>query len=269
MPHVSGLFIYPVKSCRGHAVDRADVDAWGFVGDRRYMVVSPDGQFFTQRQHPRMALIDTELTARGLALSSPNHGEVFIAAAENHGAKRVTVWSSTVAAEECGDAAAEWLSRFLGVPARLVRMGPDFDRPVKPGKARPGDVVTFADAYPFLVVGETSLAHLNDRIMANGGDPVPMDRFRPNLVIADCDPFAEDAWPQFRAGDVVFRNAGPCARCVVTTTDQQTAERGKEPLKTLATFRRDAADPTDVNFGTNLVHETKHGSVRVGDDIIV
>jgi len=269
MPHVTGLFVYPVKSCRGHSLASAEVDAWGFVGDRRYMVVSPDGQFFTQRTLPRMALIDTELTANGLTLGSPNHGEVHIAASENYGTKQVTVWKNTVFAEECGDDAAEWLTRFLGTPARLVRMGPNFDRPVKPSKAKLGDIVTFADAFPFLILSEESLADLNDRIVASGGEPVPMDRFRPNLVIRAGAPFIEDTWSRFRIGDVVFRNGGPCARCIVTTTDQQTGERGKEPLKTLAMYRRDPAEPTDVNFGINLIHETKRGTIRVGDALML
>lgn len=268
VPRVTGLFVYPVKSCRGHAVERAEVDAWGFLDDRRYLIVSPDGQFFTQRALPRLALVDTELTARGLTLGAAHHGEVFVAAAEQHGRRQVTVWKNTVAADDCGAAAAEWLTRFLGTPAHLVRMGPDFDRPVKPSQARPGDQVTFADAFPFLVISEASLAHLNDRIIAAGGEAVPMDRFRPNLVVSNTVPFAEDDWPTFRAGDIMFRNAGPCGRCIVTTTDQRTGERGKEPLRTLATFRRDVADPTEVNFGANLVHETKRGAVRLGDAVI-
>ena len=264
-PRVAGIFLYPVKSCRGHAVTHASVDAWGFVGDRRYLVVSPDGEFFTQRQHPQMARIDTELTPAGLRLGASHHGDVFVPLAESHGVKRVTVWKNTVEAEDCGEEVSTWLTRVIGTPARLLRMGRDFSRPVKPAQARAGDQVSFADAFPFLAISEASLAELNDRIVAHGGEPVPMDRFRSNLVISGCAPFAEDGWRLFRAGEVTFRHAGPCARCSVTTTDQQTGERGKEPLRTLATFRRDPHEPGDINFGVNLVHETKHGSVRVGD----
>jgi uncharacterized protein YcbX len=129
-------------------------------------------------------------------------------------------------------------------------------------------VVSFADAVPFLATSEASLADLNDRIQENQGEPVPMDRFRPNIVVAGGDAFAEDAWNRVRIGSAIFRNAGPCARCIVITTDQRTGERGKEPLKTLASYRRDATDPTNVNFGTNLIHETKQGVVRVGDEIV-
>jgi uncharacterized protein len=123
----------------------------------------------------------------------------------------------------------------------------------------------FADAYPFLLMTESSVADLNDRIQENGGDPVPMNRFRPNIVTDGSGALDEDTWTRFSIGGVTFRNAGPCARCIVTTTNQSTGERGKEPLRTLATYRRDAADPTDVNFGINLIHETKTGRVCVGD----
>lgn len=271
MPRVSALHIYPVKSCRGHSIATADADNWGFVGDRRYMVVSAiDGLFLTQRTHPRMALIETELTARGLTLASPNHASVtvssMVSATENP-QRSVTIWKDTVAAVDCGDEVAEWLSRFLGLPLRLVHTGANFHRSVSPKHARPGDEVSFADGAPMLVVSEASLAELNDRIVAQGGEPVPMNRFRPNIVLSGGTAFAEDTLTRFRLGDVVFRHVGLCARCPITTTDQFTAARGKEPLKTLATFRRDVADPTDVNFGVNLVNETKSGTVRVGDEV--
>lgn len=266
---LSGLFIYPVKSCRGLSVPSAELDDHGIVGDRRFMVVAEtDGLFLTQRSHPRMALIETSLTPDMLILSTPKHGSVSVPRASNltpHASlqRRVTVWKSTTAADDCGDEPAEWLSDFLGLPLRLVRMGGTYQRPIVKPTAQPGDVVSFADGYPFLILSEASLADLNSRLKL----PLPMNRFRPNLVIAGCAAFAEDAWTRIRIGDVVFRNAGPCARCPITTTDQETAARGKEPLKTLATYRRDPDDPTDVNFGINLIHETKRGTVRVGDAV--
>jgi uncharacterized protein YcbX len=263
--HLSALHIYPVKSCRGLSVPAAELDDHGLVGDRRFMVVTEaDGQFLTQRSHPRMALIETALTSRTLVLSSPNRGAVTIPLDASAGLRRVTVWKSTVTADDCGDEPAAWLSAFLGQPLRLVRMGGTFQRPIVKPVARPGDVVSFADAYPLLVISEASLADLNDRLVARHEAPLPMNRFRPNLVVAGCAPYAEDTWERLRLGPVVLRNAGPCARCVVTTTDQLTAERGKEPLRTLASYRRDPADPTDVNFGTNLIHETKRGVIQVG-----
>jgi uncharacterized protein YcbX len=180
------------------------------------------------------------------------------------------VWKSeNLLAEDCGAEAAAFLSDFLSVPCRLARIGTAFTRPILKAAAHPGENVTFADAFPLLVISEASLADLNDRVVERGEDPLPMDRFRPNLVVTGCPPFAEDTWPRFRIGDVTFRSSGPCARCIMITTDQATAERGKEPLRTLATYRRDAIDPTDVNFGQNLIHETKSGGLRLGDKMAI
>ena len=261
---VTGLFLYPVKSCRGLSVPSAAADDHGFVGDRRFMVVNEaDGLFLTQRSHPRMALIETSLTSTVLFLSSPGRGSVTVPLDASAGQRRVTVWKSTTSADDCGDESAEWLSNFLGGSLRLVRMGGTFQRPIVKPTAQPGDVVSFADGYPFLAISEASLADLNARLK----QPLPMNRFRPNLVVTGCAAFAEDSWTKIRIGSAVFRSAGPCARCPITTTDQLTAERGKEPLKTLATYRRDPEDPADVNFGINLIHETKRGTVHVGDAV--
>lgn len=269
--HLSALYIYPVKSLRGCAVARAEVDALGLAGDRRFMVVDETGRFLSQRALPRMALVATALSPPHLTLSAAGHGSIHISVTPDPAAplRQVSVWQSEgLLAEDGGEAAAGWLSDFLAVKCRLVRLGGAFERPIlKPGKARPGDRVSFADAYPFLAIGEASLADLNDRLVGKGEEPLPMDRFRPNLVISGCPPYAEDAWPRVRVGEIVFRAGGPCARCVVTTTNQLTAERGREPLRTLASYRRDPHDLTDVNFGQNLIHETKAGSLRVGDAV--
>jgi uncharacterized protein YcbX len=271
--HLSGLFLYPVKSLRGIAVEAADIDALGPVGDRRFLVVDQDGVQLTQRSHPRMALVATALDALHLTLSADDAGSVSVGRAPDPSApvRPVSVWSSEgMLAEDCGDPAAEFLSTFISTRCRLVRIGGRFSRPMmKPGKTRPGDVVSFADAYPFLVISEASLADLNDRLVAQGEDAVPMDRFRTNFVVTGCPAFAEDTWPRFRIGDVVFRAGGPCGRCIVTTIDQLTAERGTEPLRTLAGYRRDSADPSAVNFGQNVIHETKSGALRVGDAVSV
>lgn len=266
--HVSGLFIYPVKSLRGYAVPAASVDELGFSGDRRFMLIDEAGRFLTQRTAPRLARIDARLTDSTLTLSADHAGQVRVARAPDPAAKLrpVTVWKSPdLLVEDCGQAAAAWLGDFLGFTCRLVRSGDKFARPVLKSAARPGDRFAFADGCPFLIVGEASLAELNDRIQANGGEPVPMDRFRPNIVVTGSDRFAEDHWTRLQIGEVTFRSGGLSERCIVTTTDQLTGERGKEPLRTLATFRRDAHDPTEVNFGTNLIHESKLGTVRVGD----
>jgi len=264
--HISRLFLYPVKSLRGFAVDAADIDALGFVGDRRFLLVDAHNQFLTQRTLPRMALIETALTARGLILRAPHGGScaVPLRAAAPAELLSVRIWKSEgLLAEDCGVEAAVWLSDFLRFPCKLVRAGEKFHRPNLKAKAQPGDVFNFADACPFMVLSEASLADLNDRL----DEPLPVDRFRPSFVIQGCDAYSEDTWTRFRIGAVNFRSAGPCTRCPITTTNQQTAERGKEPLRTLAMYRRAKDDPTDVNFGQNLIHETKSGTVRVGDAV--
>ncbi|WP_415908580.1 MOSC domain-containing protein [Oleiharenicola sp. Vm1] len=272
MLRVSGLFIHPVKSCRGIAVAAAEIDALGLVGDRRFLVVDETGKFLTQRTHARMACIATALDPARLTLSAQGAGTVSVPRASDPAAplRPVTVWKhSALQAEDCGPAAAAWLSEFLGLRCALVRIGPAFERHVLKKAGRPGDLFSFADGAPLLVTGEASLADLNDRIRANGGEPVPMERFRPNLVVSGGTPFAEDDWPVLRIGDVVLRAAGKSDRCIVTTTDQRTGERGKEPLRTLATFRRDPVEPSSVYFGANFINESKRGALQVGDAVVV
>ncbi len=281
--HLSGLFLYPVKSFRGCAVTAADVDALGLVGDRRFLVVDENGAHLTQRPLPRMALISTELTSTALRLRADGVGEISVPlrALAPATLRTVSIWRSHgLLAEDCGRDVSAWLSAFLGVTCHLVRIGEKFRRPVldRPafattaatapvddGRLVSADLFNFADGYPFLVVSEASLAHLNDRLVALGEEPVPMDRFRPTLVVSGCPAFAEDTWSRLRIGAITFRSGGPCARCIVTTTDQFSGERGHEPLRTLATYRRDPADPSRINFALNLTHETKSGTLRVGD----
>lgn len=270
--HLSALHVYPVKSLRGCAVPEAEVDELGLADDRRFLVIDENGRFLTQRTLAPMARIATALTNGELVLSTPDAGEIRVSRQPNPEAplRGVSIWRSEgLLAEDCGDAVADWLSQVLRTPCRLVRAGEKFLRPIRKGNvAGEGDRVGFPDAYPFLGVSEASLADLNDRLVATGEEPVPMNRFRPNLVIAGCPPYAEDTWPRFRIGAVAFRAAGPCLRCIVTTTDQQTGERrGPEPLRLLATYRRDATDPGHVQFGQNLIHETKHGVLRIGDPV--
>ena len=274
MLRLTALYLYPVKSCRGLAVTSAAVDAHGLAGDRRFLVVDAGGRFLTQRAHPRMALIATTLTSDALTLSSPQHGSVSIPLASNLrpqacAPRSVVVWKDTVTADDCGDGPAAWLGDFLGLPCRLVHAGATYSRPLPARKLpsplaqgpSPAHEVSFADGYPFLIISEESLADLNTRL----GTPLPMNRFRPNLVVAGAAPYAEDTWGRFRIGSVVFHGATRCGRCVIITTDQFTAARGPEPLRTLATYRRDA-DGT-VMYGRNLVHETKTGRLAVGNAV--
>lgn len=268
--HLSALHVYPVKGLRGCSVAAGDIDDLGLVGDRRFMVVDETGRFLSQRTLPRMALVQTQLTPDELILSAPGGGawRVLRRGATDTQPRTISIWKSDgLLAEDCGEDTAGWLSNVFGCACRLVRIGGRFLRPILKPAAGPGDRVHFADAVPFLVISEASLADLNDRLVARGAEPVPMDRFRPNLVIAGCPAYAEDEWPRFRIGAIAFRAAGPCGRCPVPTIDQQTAARGVEPIRTLATYRRDPRDPTNVVFGQNVIHETKLGTLRVGDPV--
>jgi uncharacterized protein YcbX len=281
---LSQIFLYPVKGLRGFSVNTAEVDALGLVGDRRFLIVNDTGEFLTQRTLPNMARIAAELTATDLILRADGDGAISVPLRASTPAPLRTVWvwrSKDLRAEDCGREASAWLSAFLGLTCHLVRIGDRFRRPVLERRApRPGesliegrvltpDLFNFADGFPFLAIGEASLTHLNDRLVATGAEPVPMNRFRPNLVVAGTPAFAEDAWPRVQIGPIVFRSGGPCARCIVTTTDQFTGERDVEPLRTLASYRRDAEDSTRINFGLNLTHETKSGTVRLGDAVTV
>jgi MOSC domain-containing protein len=270
--HLAALFIHPVKSLRGIEVASAEVDALGAVGDRRFLVVDPGGNFLTQRTVPRMALVGAFLDESTLTLRCAGLDDLPVRRSPDPGAPLVSVrvWKSDgLQAEDCGEGPAAWLTRALGGPCRLVRIGAAFSRQILKKAAHPGDLVGFADSCPFLATSEASLGELNRRIAEAGAGAVPMGRFRPNLVLSGCGPFDEDSWTRLRIGEIVFRSAGPCSRCVITVTDQLTGERGVEPLRTLASFRRDPLEPTDVNFGTNLLNETKGGVLRVGDPVTI
>ncbi len=259
---VDGLFVYPVKSCGGVRLDAARVMTTGFEWDRRWMVVGADGRFLSQREHPRLALVRAKLTDDRLVLSAPHLVDFPVPLEGTPDVPvRVTVWRDECDAIDEGVAAAQWFTDHLGVDARLVRLADDDARPLGTSAAQPGDRVSFADAYPFLLLSQASLQRLNNRLNL----PVPMDRFRPNIVIDGCEPHAEDSWGAVRIGEVDFAVAKPCSRCVVTTTDQQTGERGREPLQTLATYRLQEGQ---VLFGQNLVHRGT-GTVRTGDRVVI
>jgi uncharacterized protein YcbX len=257
---VSGLFIYPVKSCGHVALNEALVGATGFEFDRRWMVVGDDGRFLSQREYPRLAQVRVKVTEDRIVLQAPGLVPLEIAfEADVRPVGRVWVWDDDCEAVDEGKDAARWFAEHLGCSARLVRMAGEDVRPLASTSAQPGDRVSFADAFPFLLISEASLKGLNRRLSV----PVEMDRFRPNIVVEGCQEHAEDGWSRVRLGEVVFRIAKPCARCVVTTVDQQTGERGREPLRTLSTYR---TDDGRVLFGQNLVHEGR-GVVRVGDPV--
>lgn len=262
---VSQLNIYPVKSCGGIALARAEIGATGFVNDRRWLVVDEDWSFLTQREIARMALIHTAVDAQCLRLTAPDAGAFEIPVDQPGKRVEVSIWKdSGVGAVDQGDAASGWLSDALKRTVRLVRFADDYVRQVDQQYApRPGDQVGFADAYPFLIVSEESLADLNTRL----DEPLPMNRFRPNIVVRGAaQPYDEDEWRSIRIGGMIFDLVKPCARCAITTTNQTTAARGKEPLRTLATYRQ--GPKGSPLFGQNAIHRSP-GAISVGDAVDV
>lgn len=253
---LTALYRYPVKSLRGAACTALDVDERGLRYDRHWMVVDRHGRFLTQRQCARMALIETRVDGKGV-LHLQAAGVPVIRIAPGTGARRpVQVWQDRLEAVDAGDAAADWLSGLLAIHCRLVHFDREQVRPVDPAYAGPADEVGFADGFPFLLISQGSLDALNARLAR----PVPMLRFRPNLVIGGCPAHAEDHWRRVRIGDLTLRVVKPCARCIVPTIDPDTAQRGREPLHTLSTYRR---HDNRIYFGQNLVHD-RPGRLEVG-----
>lgn len=276
MLRISSLYIYPVKSLKGIAVAQATVDARGFQYDRHFMLVDLQGRFVTQREVPMMATIATDLTEDMLLLSHSAMDEIRVALSSDQHAetRKVNIWKhSGLVAEDCGDEVANWLSLLLQGEYRLVRAGSAFERRVTKTGARPADTFGFADGAPLLVCSEASLETLNRKLQDKHESPLPIDRFRPNIVVSGCMAHAEDEWKEMhadtRAGTIVLQNAGPSERCSITTTDQSNGTRDKERLKTLADYRRLPQHSNGVFFGCNYINRSKQGMVRVGDTFTI
>ncbi|MEO8305215.1 MAG: MOSC N-terminal beta barrel domain-containing protein [Betaproteobacteria bacterium] len=259
---ISALNVYPIKGCRGIALPRARVAERGLTtagpsavaGDREWMIVDADGRFVTQREYPQLALIATSLAAGALVLASPGMPSLCLPF-EIPGLtlREVVVWNSQVTAHDAGDAAARWLSSAIGDDLRLVRFDPAGLRLCNPQYAGDSGAHTaFADGYPVLVIGEGSLNELNARLAAKGIVALPMNRFRPNVVLAGLDPFDEDHVDTISVDGVTLKLVKPCTRCQVTTTDQASAAVGTEPLATLAGFRMNTV-LSGVTFGMNAI----------------
>jgi uncharacterized protein YcbX len=263
MPRLTTITYYPVKSMQGSDTPQARVTPRGLGNDRLMMVTDEHGRFLTQREVPPLAAIRPALDGDTLTLSAPGFEAATLVVRHDGASRPVTIWDSEGEAVDQGDAAAAWLSRFLGNSVRLMRIPDDQSIPVDAKYAvTPQDEVGFADGFPVLVVSQESLDDLNARLET----PVPMKRFRPNLVVAGCEPFAEDGWKRIRIGGIELALVKPCARCLVTTHDQGTGERiGKEPLRTLATFRKVGSH---VMFAMNAI-PLSFGEIRVGDEVEV
>jgi uncharacterized protein len=259
-PRLSGLNVYPIKSARGIALNQSDIDDFGLRYDRRWMVVDQAGKFMSQRSHPRMTLVVPTLVDEMLRVEGPGMLPLQLPIDPVPAiTTTVSVWNHACDATWLGEVPARWFSELLGCPASLVHMPDTTMRPANPAYAAEGTRVSFADAYPFLLLSEASLTDLNSRLT----DPLPINRFRPNLVVAGCEAYEEDRWSSIQIGGISFEVVKPCDRCVITTTDQMTGERGKEPLRTLAMYRNVDGK---VMFGQNLVHRER-GNLRVGDRV--
>ncbi|MEP6997225.1 MAG: MOSC N-terminal beta barrel domain-containing protein [Betaproteobacteria bacterium] len=246
---ISALFIYPVKGCRGIALPLARVTERGLARDREWMVVDVAGRFVTQRTEPRLASITTAITATALELGAPGAEPLQIPLDHAGIAGTVTVWGDTVPCIDQGPAAAAWLSARLNGIHRLVRFDPAARRRCNPEYAgASGAHTAFADGYPLLVLSEASLDDLNGRLAA----PLRVDRFRPNLLLSGIDAYDEDYIDEIVSGEVALKMVKPCTRCEVTTIDQQTLERGAEPLRTLAGYRHNAL-LDGIAFGMNAI----------------
>jgi len=259
---VAQLWIYPVKSLKGIRLDAARVTARGLAHDRRFVVVDEAGVFLTQRDFPALATVWTEIDGDRLRLAAPDADEVEVPLEPASGeALEAEVWDSVTPAIAPSPEADRWLSGVLGRSCRLAYMPASTRRESKARYAGPGRLVGYADGYAHLVVSEASLAALNARL----AHPVPLDRFRPNLVLAGAAAFEEDGWKEFTAGTARLRMAKPCGRCQVTTTDQSTGEvTGPEPLATLGAWR--PSEEFGARFGMNAV-TLAEGDVRVGDAV--
>jgi hypothetical protein len=289
--NTSQINIYPVKSLKGIGLNSAVVEKRGLRFDRRWMLTDRNGMFFTQRETPRMAAVTVTVGDDVLTASAEGFEDVEVPMSPDTGTRQaVTVWQSTVEGEVYDGRVNEWFSQVLGRECQLVLMPESTERHVNEQFDSGEDIVSFADGYPLLLIGEGSLDELNRRIQLNNGSdagrvpalhPIPMNRFRPSIVVKGSEPFAEDNWAKIRVGEAIFRVVKPCARCVMTTIDQDRGEVvGKEPLRTLATFRKASVvrpegyeqfghGSTSVLFGENLIPDNPGVTVNIGDEVEV
>ncbi|RGD56118.1 MOSC domain-containing protein [Kitasatospora xanthocidica] len=278
--HLTGLHVYPVKSMYRLSPDTAVVHPWGLAGDRRWMLADANGRFVSQREDATLARVRTGLLPDGvLTLTTPDGSRIEVpapAVAAGDPLADVEVWGTRFRAAEADKETHRWIAEHLG-DYRLVHLDDPRARPVDPEYSAPGDSVSMADGYPLLLTTTASLDRLNELIAAenpDGHETLPMERFRPSVVIGGTEPWAEDTWRRIRIGSVTFKVVKPCGRCMITTTDQETGERrGKEPLRTLARHHRLLRKAA---FGQNLIPERpagvegdELGTLRLGDELEV
>ncbi|GAB3651784.1 MOSC domain-containing protein [Echinicola sediminis] len=261
---IQDIYIYPIKSLGGIRLEKAEVLTKGFKWDRRWMLVDKSGNFLSQRSLHKMALLQVKLTPEGLFIYHKQSEDLHLKIPFQPDTDEfidVRVWDDTVKGQIVSETADNWFSKALGLPCRLVYMPETTPRNIDLKYADNGETVSFADAMPYLLIGQRSLDDLNDRLE----QAVPMKRFRPNLVFSGGSAFEEDHWKEIQIGNINFKVAKPCARCVLTTVDQDTGIKGKEPLKTLAGYR---TKDKKVLFGQNLI-ALDSGMLKIGDELTV
>lgn len=261
---LSNLTYYPIKACRGFDLAEARVERMGLANDRRMMVVTPEGEFLTQAEHAKLALVTPAMIGDTITLSAPNFDPLRFTIQKTGAISLVNIWESkNVHAIDQGAKTARWLSDWLGVSVRLVHIANGFKRRLKSDFAVSAeDQIGFADDYPILLISDASLQDLNSKLDSPLGavSALPMNRFRPNIVVQNCEPFAEDTWKRIKIGDVEMALINPAPRCVVTTIDKETLEKSKEPLKTLSTYRKQKGG---VMFGMHVI-PLNEGEIKTG-----
>ncbi|AMO93543.1 MOSC domain protein [Collimonas fungivorans] len=277
MPTITALTLYPIKSCAGIALQAATVTASGLshqqAHDREWMVVDSGGQFLSQRSHPAMALIVPVLQAGTMTVQAPGMPPLLVPTAPLDRAQAaslaVVVWDDHLNAHDCGDAAAAWFSRVLGQPCKLVRFDPGARRLASKKWTLDADAPTrFADGYPMLLISQGSLDDLNRKLQAQDRTPLPMNRFRPNIVIDGVDAFEEDFLETLQAGPVCLQPVKPCTRCPMPAIDQASGEIGPDPMDILLTYRANPRVDGAVTFGVNMIVREGNGAIlRIGQDI--
>ena len=264
-PTIQQTFIYPVKSLAGIACDSLVLTDRGAQGDRRWMLVDNDGRFISQREWPRLCLFRVATANEGFEIVGCKGESVRIPLSLEQGMNvMVSVWSDTVCAIEAGREVNQFFSRELDMPCRLVYMPDQSHRFADIAYAGDGQLTSFSDAYPLLLIGSGSLHELNRRLLGNSESEISWDRFRPNIVVATDEPHVEDSWSEFTLGNVEARGVKLCSRCVMTTVDQSSGLPGKEPLRTLAVYR---TMKNKVMFGQNVI--ANQGIIRIGDVVSV
>ena len=263
--NISELNIYPVKSLAGISLQSSELDSMGLKYDRRWMLVSSDGLFLSQRKAPQMALIKTALDSGKLTLSMKGR-EDYTVPEVNKASEMMSVriWSDHLEVQKVGIETDAWLSDALGIDCHLVYISDDVMRQCDLEFSEEGNRTGFSDGFPILLISEASLDDLNSRLNEKNENSVEMRRFRPNIVVSGCDAFAEDLWQNFRINEIAMRGVKLCSRCILTTVDPDKGERsGVEPLATLKSYRQ---VDNKVNFGMNVIHQ-QQGRLKVGDNI--